>query len=866
MKKLFYLLVFASLCNLTNAQTILYSEDFTGQNGKGVVGGSSLAFDTSGVSWTIEPVASGLTASSDWFQVQNEVFEGRDIDADQVWISDTIDISTFSNISLSLDASETGTMESLDFLNVEYSVDNGQNYFLIANYNGKGDATHTLIDDFSSESITESIPNGTSLIIRISMNNNSSSEYTKFDNVLVTGFSAGSLVASISSQTDVSCNGGNNGSLTATASNGTTPYTYVWSNGANTNVISSLIAGTYTVTLTDAAGSTVTASSTILEPSALSLSMTVDQNASCNGGTDGIISSSVSGGVTPYTYNWTNGTNSATNSNLFAGTYTLTVVDANGCDIVSNETISEPTAISLVTEGITDESCSLSNGSISVKANGGTGELTFDWSNGVQEIASANLVFQSFEGNAKDNWNYTVNPAAYNASGDVWNTVSSLSSISPNDQSNFWGMSDLENGNGGGAFYHTITFDPINVSGFNNAAVNFDFYTIGFDSSDEIEYEVVFDNDTVWNANGIALNKNTTAWTTVSTAIPNGTQFVRLRIQAKQNGSDYAGIDNVSISQSIDTSRSTISNLVSGSYTVTVTDENSCATTTSITVGSNPCNNLVSNLRTRFIQDTSATFAWDTIPGAVNYKLVIRPASSPTWTNRYFKSVQQGRLDLDNLTPNTKYFWSVMYKDKSGWSQLPKAETFITLSSSCDEVQNLRTTGIHSDKARLEWDSAANSQSYRVRYRRVGTSTWLRKGARNNKKFVWATGLMTNSTYEWQVKNVCTYGSSGTRWSPSVMFSTLPAVNQTPSLREKSGIESLVAENLSVFPNPTNRTISINGLNERSEIMLVDQIGRTVLRKLVEPNEVLNIETLDNGIYFLKILNQEETILKIIKH
>lgn len=867
MQKLFYLICLVILSIAVSAQTNIYTEDFTGQNGKGVVGGSSLVFDTSGVSWSIQPVASGLTASTDWFQVQNELFEGRDIDADQVWVSDTIDISTYSNISLSLDASESGTMESADYLNVEFSTDGGQNYTLITDYNGKGDATHTLIDDFTSETITQSISNGTDLIIRISMYNNSSSEYIRFDNISVTGFIAGSLTASISSTIDASCNGDNDGSISVLGSNGTTPYTYLWSNGATTSTASSLSAGTYTVTLTDAVGSTATTSGAISEPSALNLSLSIDQNVNCNGGNDGVISTTLSGGTAPYTYVWSNGMSASSISNLSSGAYTLTVIDANGCDSVSSVTISEPDALMIMSNMITNASCGQNNGSASLKATGGTGQLTFDWSTGLSEVVSSKVAFQSFEGNSSDTWNYSINPSRYNVSGDVWDSISSLSSITPNDQSLFWGMQDLDNTNGGGSFYHTMTFDAIDVTSVNNGSVNFDYYTIGFDSSDELEYEVVFDDDTVWNANGTALNKNTGSWTTVSVPIPMNTQYVRLRIQATQNGgSDYAAIDNVSISQIIDTSYSQLSNVSAGTYTVTVTDENSCTASNSITISTDPCNNLVSGLRTFFIQDTAASLIWDTVAGAISYKVVIREASSPSWTNRYFKRSQQGRLDLDNLTPNTKYFWSVMYRDNTGWSTLPKATTFFTLSSSCEDLANLRTVRIRHDRARLEWDSVGGgSKTYRIRYKEQGTSNWLRIGSKSDKRFVWITGLKPNTTYEWQAKNVCAFNSSGTRWSPVVTFQSLPAINSTPMSREKME-EISPASTLSVFPNPAQHSLNIDGITERTEIMVLDQVGRIVLRKYIVPNGILNIENLNNGIYFIKALNESEKIVKFIKH
>ncbi len=85
--------------------------------------------------------------------------------------------------------------------------------------------------------------------------------------------------------------------------------------------------GTYTVTVTDATGNTVTASSVISEPSPLRKPNSSD--LSCFGSSDGAINLNLSGGTTPYSYNWGYGINSQNRTGLAAATYTVTVTDAN---------------------------------------------------------------------------------------------------------------------------------------------------------------------------------------------------------------------------------------------------------------------------------------------------------------------------------------------------------------------------------------------------------------------------------------------------------------------------------------------------------------------------------------------------------
>ena len=137
--------------------------------------------------------------------------------------------------------------------------------------------------------------------------------------------------ASITAQTNVLCGGEATGALTVTAADGTTPYTYDWSNGASSTSISNLLAGTYTVTVTDGGGGTATASATITEIAAIVVTLGTPVDVDCFGASTGSLMASVTGGTTPYTYNWNSGETSSMITNKPAGTYTVYVQDANGC-------------------------------------------------------------------------------------------------------------------------------------------------------------------------------------------------------------------------------------------------------------------------------------------------------------------------------------------------------------------------------------------------------------------------------------------------------------------------------------------------------------------------------------------------------
>jgi predicted RNase H-like HicB family nuclease len=196
---------------------------------------------------------------------------------------------------------------------------------------------------------------------------------------------AAALASSVSSSQQVSCFGGNNGTVSLSVNGGTAPYSYNWSNGAATQNINGLSAGTYTVTVTDVNGCTATQSRVITQPvAALSTTANVSQNVSCFGGNNGSVNLSVSGGTTPYTYVWSNGTSTEDLTDLSAGTYTVTVTDVNGCIANRTITVTQPSAAIQAAAGVLQSvSCNNGNdGQISLGISGGTSPYTYSWSNG----------------------------------------------------------------------------------------------------------------------------------------------------------------------------------------------------------------------------------------------------------------------------------------------------------------------------------------------------------------------------------------------------------------------------------------------------------------------------------------------------
>lgn len=197
-----------------------------------------------------------------------------------------------------------------------------------------------------------------------------------------------SPTASISSVSPAACNQ-SNGSATATASGGGGNFSYSWSNGATTATISGLAAGAYTVTVTDANGCTDVATAQIANANGPTAA-TSGTSTTC-GQSNGTASASATGGAGNYTYAWSNGASSANLNGLAAGSYTVTVTDANGCLDVSSVTVAASTAPSL-TLNASDISCEGSaDGSLTANVSNGQSPYTYTWSNGATSSSISGL-------------------------------------------------------------------------------------------------------------------------------------------------------------------------------------------------------------------------------------------------------------------------------------------------------------------------------------------------------------------------------------------------------------------------------------------------------------------------------------------
>ena len=380
------------------------------------------------------------------------------------------------------------------------------------------------------------------------------------------------LVASQGTITNVSCNGGTNGSAKVNVTGGTGAYTYSWSPTGGTGATATgLSAGTYTVTVTDANGCSTTQSFTLTQPSALVATAGTTVNILCNGSATGAATVNVTGGTGAYSYSWSpSGGTAATATGLTAGTYTVTVTDANGCSTTQSFTLTQPSALAATAGATVDVSCNGgANGSATVAVTGGTGAYTYSWSpSGGTAATASGLAAGSYTVTVTDanacttTRTFTISqPAPLVASAGMVNNVSCNGGTNGSAKVNVTG----------GTAGYTYSWSPSGGTNATATGLAAGTYTV-----------------TVTDANGCTTTQGftitqppvlvATAGTVNNVSCNGGTNG-----SAKVNVTGGTGAYTYSWAPTGGTG-ATASGLTAGTYTVTVTDANGCSTTQSFTL------------------------------------------------------------------------------------------------------------------------------------------------------------------------------------------------------------------------------------------------------------------------------------------
>ncbi len=375
-----------------------------------------------------------------------------------------------------------------------------------------------------------------------------------------------------SSQTNVSCNGGSNGSATLNAAGGIAPYNYSWAPSGGTGATATgLAAGVYTVTVTDAISCSTTKTYTITQPTALVVNAVSQTNIACNGGSNGAASVSASGGTTAYSYNWTpgnpTGDGTASVTGLTAGTWSCTVTDANLCTRTQTFNITQPTAIS-TSSSVTNVSCNGgSNGVASVSPSGGAGGYTYSWApSGGTAATATGLAAGSYTCTVTDANSCTKTQVATITQPTAISTSSSVTNVSCNGGSN--GVASVSPSGGAGGY--TYSWAPSGGTSATATGLAAGSYTC-----------IVTDANSCTKTQIVTVSQPASALATstaVTNVLCNGGSTGSATITATGGTASYSYLWSTGATTSV------ITGQTAGVKTATVTDANGCTSIKSVSI------------------------------------------------------------------------------------------------------------------------------------------------------------------------------------------------------------------------------------------------------------------------------------------
>ena len=356
------------------------------------------------------------------------------------------------------------------------------------------------------------------------------------------------------------CSDFSDGTVTATAAGGTEPYTYSWSNGQSGATAFGVSDGEITVNVTDADGTSASASTTVNAPSAVSAAISFDGDICGPGAAN--LSVAGSGGVGSYTYNWSNGTVGSTASGLSAGGYFVTVTDDNGCQASAFYEVNDPLSVTVSTfDLLCNDFCDASAEAI---VSGGTAPYSYQWNTGMTSSVAFPLPAGTYCVTVTDGNNCTATNCG---------TVSEPSAL------------DVSITFNGDCEENTAASATVSVSGSTPP------YTIMWSNGTAGEtvtgllpnttYSV-----TVTDANGCTETESVTVGdvSQLSLNIESLPETCAGDNDASVTVTPVAGEGPYDIVWSTGSNENTVTNLAPGAYTVTVTDVNGCSGVQSVTV------------------------------------------------------------------------------------------------------------------------------------------------------------------------------------------------------------------------------------------------------------------------------------------
>jgi len=619
---------------------------------------------------------------------------------------------------------------------------------------------------------------------------------------------------SVASQINVSCNGGNNGSATASATGGTSPYTYSWSTAPTQTTITAtgLSAANYSITVTDVNGCSNTTTVSITQPVAMTSTVTTT-NATC-GSSDGTATANVSGGTSPYTYNWstTPAQSTSTATGLSGGNYTVTITDANGCTQSATVAISVSSGVSASILSQTNASCNGDNdGSATASVSGGTSPYTYSWSTAPTQTTI------TATGLSAGNYSVTVidmNGCSNTITVSITEpTVITLTPSQTNVSCN--GGSD-----GSGTASSTGGTSPYTYS-WNTAPAQTTITATGLSAG---TYTVI-----ITDAGGCTSAANITITQpgamTASMSATNavcGSNNGSATVAAAGGTSPYIYVWTTAPVQTT----ATATGLSAGTYSVTITDANGCTATSSVAVNSS--GTLITSIAAQTnVSCFGGSDGSATASGAI-----------PPYTYSWNTTPAQNTQTATGLSAGQ---YTVTVTDASGCTGIAIVAITqpATITASATALSNASCSTCCDGTASSSASGGTTPYTY----------SWSTTPAQVTAN---ATGLCASSIY-----TVCITDANGCSNCDTVI---IPFTNPT-------GISS-VNQNavISIFPNPANDYLFIEGTvssSEKMQVNIVDLLGQPMMRSYFDVNgkfsEKINTENLPAGVYFIEINSNDIT-------
>jgi PKD repeat protein len=597
------------------------------------------------------------------------------------------------------------------------------------------------------------------------------------------------------------CSGDVNGLVNLSVSSGQSPYSFIWSNGATSQNISNLPAGAYTVTVTDANTCTTTATATVNEPAALNVTSNVI-NSSCTTPT-GSIALTVTGGTGGYAYLWNTNATTQNLNNIAAGTYSVTVRDANNCETVKSIVVNSVNGPA-VTPTIVNVKCFNGNdGSISLSVSGGNQPYTYQWSVSGTASSISNL--------SQGTYSYTVTDA------QNCKVIQTQIITQPTELITYTTAIDTKCGqsNGsanvvavGGTTPYTYTWSSSSTSSTITNIASGQYHVTVRDANNCESIK------TLNIAASAALNVNVTGNNPTCDNPANGAVFTNV----SQGTSPYTYLWSNS-SQTVNQN-----NLASGTYTVTVTDAEACTGTGSINLSfSGAAVNAT-------IQDVTGCHNNDN--GSIS-------------------------LTVTNAAQPVTFTWSIGAVSSSIGS-LSAGNYFVTITenSGCTHVYTYNVAAPDVLEINLSVTNATTGNN--------GSASVAPTGGTPAYNYLWSNGETTAS-----VSNLAAGNYSVTVIDDGGCQQSVSFVVDFDNSIKNINVDGFI----SIYPNPNNGIFNIQcnfKKNENLKAEVFNALGAKVYEKIfteVKENTLnMNLEDFPNSTYILKLsTNDWNHYRKIIK-